>query len=368
MKIFLNKILVGVVVLTFNTLLGQRQIAAQNDFGGIISFDKVVHNFGDILLSDGEQHCTFTYKNIGDKPIVVHRVITSCGCTEPNWDKKPIHPGESGKIDISFKNDQGPYPFDKGITVYVSDLTKPIVLRIRGVAHNKKRSLEEMFPHKIGALGVKSTSLSLGQIEQGLSRNETIEVANLSNKKITISFEGLTPGLSIDLSPKTIAPKGKAQLTYIVDTKKTPHKIWGKSLFKANVLVNGVVQEEPLVVETLIKENFSNLTEEQIKVGPLPKMVYSSLSFGKCKMGEKKILKFPFTNMGKGALHIYKVDSDAGKLTFDFSRETPPNGKGEVEVTVETGGEKGEVMYVVSIITNSPIRPIVNIFITGEII
>lgn len=343
----------------------------QNDFGKIISFDKVVHNFGDILISSGEQHCTFTYKNIGDKPLVIHRVITSCGCTEPTWDKKPILPGEKGEIKVTFKNDQGPYPFDKGITVYVSDLSKPVVLRIRGIAHNKKKTLQEMFPEGFGPFGMKSTTLSLGQIEQALTRNESVQVANLSNKQIKVTFAEVTPGLELTLSSNTIAPKGNSTLTFSVDTKKAKgengERAWGKTIFRAKVLVNGVPQKGYLEVETLIKENFSNLSEAQIKAGALPKMVSSSLSIGKCPIGEVKKLKFSFINMGKETLKIYKIDSSEGGCTFNFPKETPPSGKGEIEVTVDTSKyKKGELLNIVSVITNAPVRPIVNIFIIGD--
>lgn len=47
-------------------------IAAQgsgkdNTFGGVVQLDKTVHDFGDILVSDGPVTATFTVKNVGDK-------------------------------------------------------------------------------------------------------------------------------------------------------------------------------------------------------------------------------------------------------------------------------------------------------------
>ena len=48
---------------------------AQNVFEGVISFDKVEHNFGDILISSGPKECTFTFKNVGKGPIAVYRVL-----------------------------------------------------------------------------------------------------------------------------------------------------------------------------------------------------------------------------------------------------------------------------------------------------
>lgn len=363
MRNFAEKLILAVIVL----ILSANFAFAQNEFGGVVKFDKTIHDFGDILITDGEQKCKFTYTNISDKPIVVHKVISSCGCTEPTWDKKPLRPGEKGVINVSFKNDQGPYPFDKGITVYVSDVYKPVVLRIRGVVHNKKKSLDEMFPEKFGVVGFKSKVLSLGQIEQGMARNESVEMANFSSKEVTVTFAEVTPGLFLSPAKITIPAKGKGELVYVVDTKKTKEQCWGKTPFSAKVVVNGKVQSGHLEVETLIKENFSAYSESQLKVAALPKFVTSSLSFGKCKSGEVKKMEFTFTNMGKETMKIYKMDSSEEGCTFKYPSEVAPGAKGKIEVSVDTSKAKGEVLYVVSVISNAPTRPIINLFITGEI-
>ena len=45
------------------------------DESKVISFDKKIHDFGDVLISDGPVKCTFTFTNISDSPIVVHNII-----------------------------------------------------------------------------------------------------------------------------------------------------------------------------------------------------------------------------------------------------------------------------------------------------
>ena len=112
------------------------------------------------MIADGPQKCVFRMKNVGTAPVVIYRVVTSCGCTEPEWTEAPIRPGESGEISVLFTNDQGPYPFDKSVTVYVSDQPKPIVLKVRGVAHDKVRSLSELFPLACGPLGFREGKVS----------------------------------------------------------------------------------------------------------------------------------------------------------------------------------------------------------------
>ena len=86
---------------------------AQEKIGNVLEIDKTIHNFGDIMLDSGPVSCTFTFKNISEKPVVVYNVVSSCGCTDVNWTKEPLRPGESGNVSVTYSNDEGPYPFDK---------------------------------------------------------------------------------------------------------------------------------------------------------------------------------------------------------------------------------------------------------------
>ena len=48
-----------------------------------IKFDKVVHNFGNFSEKSPVQKTTFTFTNVGNKPLVINQAIASCGCTVP---------------------------------------------------------------------------------------------------------------------------------------------------------------------------------------------------------------------------------------------------------------------------------------------
>ena len=116
-------------------LSGIRIAAAQEKVAGIAEFDKTVHDFGDVMISDGPLSCTFNVKNISAKPMLIHSVVTSCGCTGVKWTREPVMPGESGSISAVYTNDEGPYPFDKSLTVYISGIVKTVIIRIRVISH-----------------------------------------------------------------------------------------------------------------------------------------------------------------------------------------------------------------------------------------
>ena len=105
--------------------------------GGGSHFDKTVHDFGKIRLKDGPRSCTFTLINNGTEDVNILAVTTSCGCTSVKWTREAIKPGCRGKVDATFSNDEGPYPFDKTIAVYLSDSSKPVILHMKGTATKK---------------------------------------------------------------------------------------------------------------------------------------------------------------------------------------------------------------------------------------
>ena len=173
---------------------------------GSLEADRQVRDFGDVLQSDGPLSCTFTLKNTGTSPAVILQVITSCGCTKAEWTRSPIAPGASGTIRATYANDEGPYPFDKTLTVYVSDARRPGILHMRGVVLPKRQSLAERYPVRFGPLGLKKNVLSGGNLEQGQSRSDGFYVANLGQTPLRVAFRDVSPGLTLRCEPETLAP------------------------------------------------------------------------------------------------------------------------------------------------------------------
>lgn len=98
----------------------------------VISAEQTSYDFGTIKEADGKVSHTFQIKNQGDNPLVITRVIASCGCTTPEWTKEPIAPGKTGDIKVTYDPAGRPGPFTKTISVYSNGKTGSFVLTIRG--------------------------------------------------------------------------------------------------------------------------------------------------------------------------------------------------------------------------------------------
>lgn len=101
-------------------------------------FQEEIINYGKIDKgSDGTK--VFIFKNIGDQPIIINRIQSSCGCTVPKKPEKPIMPGENGEIKVSYdtKRVGG---FSKSITIFSNAKNPRKIIKIKGIV-NKEISL-----------------------------------------------------------------------------------------------------------------------------------------------------------------------------------------------------------------------------------
>jgi hypothetical protein len=91
-----------------------------------ISFREYQHDFGKV--AEGEKlSCIFTFDNKGPGDLIINSASTTCGCTVPKYDTKPIHPGDSGKLEVVFDTSGRNGTQTKVITVK-SNATTPVVL------------------------------------------------------------------------------------------------------------------------------------------------------------------------------------------------------------------------------------------------
>ena len=330
----------------------------------VIGWDKTVHDFGDVSVADGPLSCTFTLTNKGSDPISIFEVVSSCGCTDVKWTRETIRPGEKGTVSATYKNEDGPMPFDKTLTVYISGVSKPSVLRIRGVVHDKKKSLGELYgAEPIGDLGIKSRALKAPTLRQGLSVSESVTVANLGKKPLQVEWTGVHPLLSVKLSKNPIPAGETATLTYTIQSDRA---FFGKQIYAARPVLNGKKADGRIEITAWTQENFQDWSEAEKKEAALPYFGQSTFTFNTVKQGAVVDASFTCSNRGKKLFHVYKADADV-RLSSELPDIGPQQSK-TYHFTLDTSAlPKGDAVIMVSLTTNSPLRPLINLFITGII-
>ena len=369
-------------------------IHAQSTYENIVSVDSEVHDFGDITVDQGPVSCTFTFKNISSKPILLLSAVASCGCTDVEWTREPIQPGKTGTVNATFDNNDGPYPFDKTVTVYVSDVKKPIILHLRGTAHEQVKRITERYDLKIGNMGIKNLEVKAGNLSQGESKSGNIAIANVGVTPLKVEFEDVTEGLTLEVYPNPIPPKSVANLNYII---RASTKRWGKNWYYATPILDGrrykaigrlpapektegteVFYSEPntrldigkseIGFWAVTKANFAYFSAEEKKDMANPTFSKSTVNFGKLAAGARTTLTFEYTNNGKQDSKFYKLDADCSNVIVKEMEDTAPGKKGRIVVELDTKGmPKGENIIALNLFTNSPLRPVVSLQIAGTI-
>jgi hypothetical protein len=83
--------------------------------GPKIEFKADTIDYGTVNKEDDNGLRVFEFTNIGDAPLIIKDVKSTCGCTVPTKPKDPIMPGKAGKIEVKYNMNTG--PIRKTITV-----------------------------------------------------------------------------------------------------------------------------------------------------------------------------------------------------------------------------------------------------------
>ena len=84
-----------------------------------------------------KQTAEFVLKNTGDSPLVIFDTHTSCGCTQAEYDGKPVLPGDSLVLRVTYKADNPGY-FRKSVLVRSNAEQELLKLMVTGEAEERK--------------------------------------------------------------------------------------------------------------------------------------------------------------------------------------------------------------------------------------
>lgn len=335
----------------------------------VVSFDRKIHDFGDIVISDGAVQCLFTFTNVSNSPIVVHNVVSSCGCTTPDWTREPVLPGKKGTIKAKFSNDQGEGAFDKTLTVYISNVDRPVILRLRGYSHEKEKDITQMYDVLAGPIGLRKTIYSLGYLDQRTAKEDYVLIANTGKAAVEISAAEVSEGLTVSFEPSRIEGRQLSKMIYSVDLSRINPQIWGRNSFSFKLCVNGKTQPVEIRIDAMVKDNFAGLTKTDLASSPKLTVDKSYFEFGQLKKGQVLEESFTIRNKGRKALKLYSIDPQTpGSVTSAPCPISIPSGKSyNLKIKFDSSKIKGtgEIVDVISIVTNDPDKPVLNLFISG---
>jgi hypothetical protein len=332
------------------------------------SFESESHDFGLIKESDGPATFKFIFTNTGGSPLILKNVTASCGCTTPNWSKDPVIPGAKGFINVTYNPQGRPGKFEKQITITSNADPETQALFIKGEVIPKAPTMEEQYPNNLEGLRLKSFEFELGSISPNKKALKSIEGFNSTDQPLKVTFIGVPRYINIKMIPEIIKPKGKAEIQIEYDA--AARKDWGPIREYITLNINDLDSKlnKKLSVHATIKEDFSQLTEDQKKNAP--KIVFENLNyeFEKVKSGEKVEHEFTFKNDGKSDLIIRKLSPSCGCTIANLkSNIIKPGESSSVGIVFNSTGRKGHQNKQVTVITNDPMNTELVLKISGDI-
>lgn len=94
------------------------------DFGTIFE--------GDIVTKD------FAFTNTGTAPLLIIKATSTCGCTIPEWPKKPVQPDSTAFIRVKFNSLHKQGGQRKTVTIFANTLPNTTTVTIHGKVEPKK--------------------------------------------------------------------------------------------------------------------------------------------------------------------------------------------------------------------------------------
>lgn len=332
-------------------------------------FDLDRHDFGSIREADGAVTCTFTGVNRGTKPIVLLDVVTSCGCTVPEYSRKPVLPGASTRIVVTYDPANRPGRFSKELAVYASDKRKIATLTIGGTVIPRPKSIEELYPvYAGGGVRLSTTLSSFSYLYVGKEVHAAVEYVNTSKHAVEFRLRPKeTSGCLRIGAPERIeaGERGSIDLAYVIPASN-PHYGTVKDAFE--VVVSGRSRETVLVAHGIVVDDPALRRGKPV---PVLRTSENIVRFGEVDHAttvERRT--FVLANDGDGELIVRAVET-GGRIGTSLRAGTriAPHDSLTVEVTIRpSDADYGPLLDRLAIITNDPARPMRRLRVTAVVV
>lgn len=167
-------------------------------------------SMGSIAEDSGVWQHTLSWQNVGDEPVVITRLSSSCSCLQADADRKPVGSGEKGSIALRYYPKGHIGDVNHRVTIYtnLSDRVPTAVISFNGVV---KAAIDRSddYPYYRGELLLRQDTIVA-------RRGEEVRVAcmNGGERALTIGVDGMlsVKGTKIYTTPGILQPKQEGDL------------------------------------------------------------------------------------------------------------------------------------------------------------
>jgi len=177
---------------------------------------------------------TITLKNVGDAPLRIDKVKTSCGCTAASVKKKLLAPGDSEEVKVTYNTEKRVAKVSQKIQVHSNDPASPVTtIEVKG----QVKQVVEMSDRQglnFGSIGRNDAVTKSVEIECAYAEPLTLRLKEIASESFDVRLEEIEAGHRYRLTATTKPPlqnglnHASVQLLTGLDLlPEVPVRVWG---------------------------------------------------------------------------------------------------------------------------------------------
>lgn len=316
--------------------------------------DSPVAHVGEVVFQSPKE-VVFTFQNKGDEPLEITNVLPSCGCTQAEWTRGQIQPGQKGTITVQY--DAALLgTFRKDLAVYTNAEKDPLYLQMEGRVVTAKLDYTGDFPIDLGNVRLNTNYIEFDDVNRGDHPVAEIQIFNQERTPYRPELMHLPAYLNARAIPEVIAGGRTGRVRITLDSEKLGLLGLNQTrIFLSRYMGDKVGEQNEILVSSVLLPDFSNMTAEELAVAP--KMELSAEEVNFVMNGKSKVTQVvTITNAGQQPLNIRSVQVFNQSIAVSISDRTIDPGKtATMKLTVNSKYlKKAKNRPRVLLITNDP--------------
>lgn len=321
-----------------------------------MQFDKQVSSLGSVLWANPVS-ASFKVTNVGNEPLELREVKTSCACTVADWTKSPIQPGQSGVIMAVF-DAKALGHFYKEVEIHSNATEGPVYLQMEGkvVASGDDVTNTDGFEIEMGDVKLDKDAVFFNGVKRGDEPVEELNVLNTSRAAFEPVLMHVPDYLEVTSIPKRIAPgrNGKIRIKLLSD-KIHDSGLTQTTVYLSRFFGDKVSADNEMSVMVMLAPELKNL--ESGVATPVMELSSKEISLP-LKNKPKGKTTVLIRNSGRGVLNIDRLQVFSSAVSVNIPKKQVRPGeiikmKIAVDKTKLTGGRQPRVL----IVSNDPDKP-----------
>lgn len=324
---------------------------------------KTVYDFGSFREEAGPQTGTFVIQNLGDEDLIILSGRATCGCTTPDYPRRPIAPGDSAIISVTYDPAARPGKFKKQVYLETNSNPSTVRLDIRGVVIGSAHTLAGRFPHPFGPVRLAYPAIMLGEMPKGRLRTNYFEGYNHSDFPVALKLEHTPKFVDVTFVPDTVGAGEQFTIMTYVNTAKAPNF----GLLTDSICFSADTTRIALPLSLSVDEDFTSLSAKELKEAPAAKYSATKVNFGEIKGPAPLTAFIEITNVGKKPLEIRQILCPSQAIKAEVSADKLKKGK-SLKIALRLNPEMMDSRLLnekITVITNDPLNPKQSIRVTA---